>query len=596
VAENISMTDLRIALVSNATIELFKAPLAKSLDARGVRASIWVGGFGQCQQDVLNPASGLYTHDPGWVILHLDGADLFQELLNNPFDGTRESRRELALSRAGEAAAMAETLSARLPRATLLLNTAAIDPRNALVGMEYNSDYGLQDAVNIYNAELSALAHRLPNVVVVDIASLAAKIGFENWYDSRMWYLARSRWSSRALQALAERYTAAIFGRLGRIRKCVVVDLDNTLWGGLVGEDGFEGVRLGEQGVGLAYAEFQLELLNLYRKGVLLAICSKNNSDEALSIIRNHPSMRLREEHFAAMRINWDDKASNLRAMAEELNISLDSLIFLDDNPVERSWVRQAAPQVLVPDWPADPANYKNALLDLSERYLHKLGITSEDRRRGQVYQAQAERRKFGASAASLEDFYRGLAMRARIGVADSFSIPRVAQLTQKTNQFNLTTRRYTEAEIRAMAEDPNCAVWSLDLADRFGPNGIVGVLILRCESPHAWMIDTFLLSCRVMGRTVETAFLAAVSREIEAHRLVGEFRPTDRNAPVRELYPSLGFKPWRQDPEGSQFWHLDLTTAPLAIPEWFHIDIQPGNAAGSQRLPSPDASLAGTS
>lgn len=583
------MTNLQIALLSSSNIELLQSPLLKALDARGLRASLWVGGFGQYQQEVLNPTSGLYGHNPAFIVLNLDGADLFQELLNDPFKSSRDARRELALNRAGELAAIAEALSERLPRATVLVNTVAVDPRNSLVGLEYNSEYSLQEAVNTYNAELATLAHRFPSVVVVDLASLAAKIGFENWHDSRMWYLARSRWGTRALQALAERYSAAICAKLGRSRKCVVVDLDNTLWGGLAGEDGLEGVRLGEQGVGLAFAEFQLELLNLYREGILLAICSKNNSEDALAILRKHPSMRLREEHFAAMRINWDDKASNLRALAEELNIGLDSLVFLDDNPAERSWVRQTVPEILVPDWPVDPGDYKTALLELSARYFHKLSITAEDRERGRIYQVQAERKKLGASAASLEEFYRGLEMRARIGVADAYAIPRIAQLTQKTNQFNLTTRRYTEAEIRGFAEDANCAVWWLDLTDRFGPNGIVGVLILRRESPQVWKIDTFVLSCRVMGRTVENAFLATVSRELGALRFIGEFRPTAKNVPVRELYSHLGFQSLRQDSD-AQFWELDLLKVPLDTPGWFEIEVLSGNAPDLQTLPSPRA------
>jgi FkbH-like protein len=351
------------------------------------------------------------------------------------------------------------------------------------------------------------------------------------------------------------------------------------LWGGLAGEDGLEGVKLGEQGAGLAFAEFQGELLNLYRKGFLLALCSKNNPQDALAIIRDHPSMRLREEHFAAMQINWEDKATNIRAIAEELNIGLDSLIFLDDNPAERAWVKQSIPEVLVPDWPTDPSEYKTKLLELSDRYLHKLKLTAEDKKRGETYQAQAERKKLVESAGSLEDFYRGLEMKAKIGLADSFSIPRIAQLTQKTNQFNVTTRRYSEAEIRAFSEDSNHSVWWLDLDDRFGPNGIVGVLILKRDSKQTWRIDTFLLSCRVMGRTVENAFLATVSREIGAQRLIGEYRSTPKNTPVKELYRTLGFQAAEQTPE-AQFWEMDLAAGCLDVPAWFVIELRSGNPA----------------
>jgi FkbH-like protein len=583
------MTDLRIALLSSSTIELLQKPLVAALEERHLHSSIWIGGFGLYRQEILTPTSNLYRHDPSIIILNLDGADLFQELLENPFDLSSVSRRELAVRCAGDLASLLDTLAIQLPETTVLLNTVTIDSLNTLIGLEYNSGFGFQDVVNSYNAELAKLVDRLSNLVIVDVASLAARIGFENWRDSRMWYLARSRWSRKALYALADLYASAISGRLGRIQKCVVVDLDNTLWGGIVGEDGFERLLLGEEGIGRAYVEFQLELLNLYRKGVLLAICSKNNSDDALAVIRHHTAMRLREEHFAAVRINWEDKASNLRSLAEELNIGLDSLVFLDDNPAEREWVRQATPEVFVPDWPEDPGEYRTALLELSVRHFYKLAITAEDRQRGAVYQAQAERRKLATSATSLEEFYRSLQMRLRIGTADSFTIPRISQLTQKTNQFNLTTRRYTEAAVRALSHDPKYSIWWLDLTDRFGPSGIVGVLIMKQESADTWIIDTFLLSCRVMGRTVEDAFLAAVGRELGAVRLIGEYLPTEKNGPVRGLYPRLGFRLLRQNSDG-QLWELDLTNAPLPLQGWLEIQLIPvGAVAGPRVLDSHD-------
>ena len=567
------MTDIRVAMLSSCTIELLQRPFAASLEARGFHPSFWIGGFGQFRQDILNSESQLYRLHPAVIVLYVDGSDLFQEVLENPFAFSPDARRELALRCASDQAALVKTLAERLPQATVLLNTVAVDSLTTLVGLEYNSEFGLQDAVNAYNAELSVLVRGRQTAVVVDVAALAANIGFEKWRDSRMWYLARSRWSRQALHALAERYAATISGKLGRNRKCVVLDLDNTLWGGVVGEDGLEGLRLGEDGIGRAYVEFQLELLNLYRKGVLLAICSKNNPEDALGIIRRHPAMRLHEEHFAAMRINWEDKATNLRALAEELNIGLDSFVFLDDNPVERSWIRQNVPEVLVPDWPADPADYKTALLELASRHFCTLAITAEDRQRGEAYQAQAERRNLEASVSSVEDFYRTLQMRARIGTADVFTIPRIAQLTQKTNQFNLTTRRYTEAEIAIISQDADSAVWWLDLSDRFGPSGIVGVLILRRRSPDTWLIDTFLLSCRVMSRTAENAFLAVVAGELGAAKLIGEFRPTAKNPPVRDLYLRLGFQRLSQGPD-AEFWELDLANTSLKPPPWFEIDI----------------------
>ena len=565
------MTQLRVALLSSCTIEVLERPLAAALRERGFEPSFWISGFGQYRQDALDSASGLYQHEPNIVLLYLDAEDLFRQLLQNPFASVGDARRAEGRRAVADVTALVDTITSRLSKATVVVNTTALSPINALTGLEYNSEFGVQDAVAEYNAGLAAYAAARNDVVILDAAGLAASVGFSRWRDPRMWYLARLRLSKAAMEALASGYASVAAARLGKIKKCVAVDLDNTLWGGIVGEDGFDGIKLGEDGIGLAFAEFQEELLNLYRKGILLAICSKNNPDDALQVIRNHPGMRLREEHFAALRINWDDKASNLRSLAEELNIGLDAFVFIDDNPVERSWVRQSAPEVVVTEWPVDPVDYKSALLQIGTRYFPKLGITAEDRKRGEVYQAQAARRKLESSGATLEDFYRALEMRVRVGRADSFTIPRIAQLTQKTNQFNLTTRRYSEAEIRAASEDERTAVFWLDLNDRFGPSGLVGVLILKRDAPGEWNIDTFLLSCRVMGRTVENAFLAAAAREAGATRLVGEYAPTAKNAPVKDLYARLGFAHVRDDGE-RRVWRLD-DAGKLEIPPWFQVE-----------------------
>lgn len=572
------MSELRVALLASCTIEVFERPFAAALRQRGFAPSFWTSGFGQYQQDILDAGSGLYALDPNVVVLYLDGEDLFRELLRNPLAQLADARRAHAERTASHVGSLVETISSRLPKATVIVNTTAVPPLNALTGLEYNSEYGIQDAVNEYNRAVAAFATGRAGVAVIDAAGLASSMGFERWRDARMWYLARLRHSRQALESLAERYASTISARLGRVKKCIALDLDNTLWGGIIGEDGFEGIRLGEEGIGLAFAEFQEELLNLYRKGVLLALCSKNNPQDALQVIRDHPGMRLREEHFAAVRINWEDKASNLRALAEELNIGLDTFVFLDDNPVERTWVRQSAPEVLVPEWPADPVEYKTALLRLASEHFLKLGITAEDQKRGEIYQAQAARRKLESSGASLEEFYRALEMRVRIGRANPFTIPRIAQLTQKTNQFNLTTRRYTEAEIRAANDDTHTEVFWLELNDRFGPSGIVGVLILKEEVGGAWTVDTFLLSCRVMGRTVENAFLGAVVRELGVGRLHGEYLPTAKNAPVKDLYERLGFE--RVDAsDKNRLWKLDDASTRLEVPPWFEITIDPEDA-----------------
>lgn len=567
--------ELTIALLSTSNLRFFVDSLRQELRQWKWDAEIWPSEFNQYRQDIWNSASELYVRHPGVVILQLDGADLFMDVLRDPLSGTVDCA--VAAQRAADdLEANLVGLQERLPSATVILHTVYFAPVHALTGLEHHSAHTLSTISSLFNVHIGRLSRKHPNVLVHDTAALAARIGFQNWFDPRLWYLARCRLSQEAMKALAQSTASLLRAWKGQIRKCVVLDLDNTLWGGVVGEDGMEGIALGEEGIGLAFAEFQDELLNLTRKGIVLAICSKNNEEDALAVIRHHPSMRLKEDHFASLRINWRDKAANMRELASELNLGLESFVFIDDNPAERTLVRSELPEVLVPEWPRDPAFYKAALLDLATVHLMKVSITAEDSARTLMYRAEGERRTLlESSGGNLEDYYRSLKMTARVGLADSFTIPRIAQLTQKTNQFNLTTRRYSEADIRGLSEAPESLVLCLGLSDRFSDNGIVGVMILRRTSPRDWYIDTLLLSCRVIGRTVENAFVGFAARmlfERSADYLIGEYHRTRKNAVAANLYRDLGFQPMGEQ-AGITQWKLSLRERSVAIPEWIAVE-----------------------
>lgn len=568
---------IRIALLANCTIDLFPPYLTKACDVRHLQIEFWQTGYNQYRQAILDPVSDLYAFQPDFVLLYLSAEDLFTELLANPFGYGKEQKQLFVRSAISELVELTTCLADHLPKANLILNTITFPPLYTLTGLEYNTEYSLRDVINNYNHELDILAKESPSVLILDVEALVAWIGYAEWPDSRLWYLARARWSQKAMQLMASFYSASIASRLGLMKKCLVLDLDNTLWGGVIGEDGISGIKLGKEGIGLAFTEFQEELLNLNRKGILLAICSKNNPEDAIDAIRKHPSMCLKEEHFAAMRINWEDKATNISAIAEELNIGIESLVLVDDNPAERAWVSAALPEVFVPDWPTDPINYKRSLLELEVTDFYKTSLTQEDLLRAQLYRAQAKRKVLETTAKSLDDFYRSLEMQAIIRTATSFTIPRVAQLTQKTNQFNLTTRRYSESEIRTFVQDPTYLIYCLELKDRFGTNGVVGVLILRDLAAGEWIIDDFLLSCRVMGRTVENAFLGFASKAIRERggkKLIGEYLPTEKNKPVAQLFRALGFRPLKQLINDGELWELELDreTPPIEIPEWITV------------------------
>jgi FkbH-like protein len=362
-----------------------------------------------------------------------------------------------------------------------------------------------------------------------------------------------------------------------KIAKALVVDLDNTLWGGVIGADGMAGIQLGPEYPGAAYQEMQRALLDLHHRGILLAVCSKNNHDDAMEAIERHPGMLLKSSHFAAIRINWADKAQNLREIAAELKIGVDALAFLDDNPIECQLVRAELPDVFVIDMPREPMELARAVRVCP--VFERLSISAEDQQRGAYYQSQREREQAEQSISSREDFYRSLQQEAEISPLTTATLARVAQLTNKTNQFNLTTRRYNEQQITAMVANPGWNCFSIRVKDRFGDNGLVGVAIMHTQDAIC-EIDTFLLSCRVIGRTVETAFLSFLAHRAQAQgarQVQGWFLPTGKNAPARDFYSSHGFTVVKRNGEAT-LWRLDLSHEVPQCPQWVGLHIVDGD------------------
>jgi FkbH-like protein len=330
---------------------------------------------------------------------------------------------------------------------------------------------------------------------------------------------------------------------LGRMHKCLVLDLDGTLWGGIIGEDGIHGIALGPEADGRPYYELQQWLLALYERGIVLAINSRNNFADAMDVIRNHPHCLLRERHFAAVRINWQDKASNLVEIAQELNIGLDSLVFLDDDPVNRALVRQAAPAVYVVDLPKNPACFLPAVQQLD--VFDTLQLTREDLRKSQQYSEQAQRSRCREASGSLDEYLAALQTVLTVKAVGPETLARAAQLTQKTNQFNVTTRRYLEADLL----EQQAKGWRLYIGavkDRFGDSGWTALAIVE-PAEDTWRIDTFLLSCRIIGRGVEEAMLSCICRdaaEAGASCITGEFVASPKNQIAASFYASAGFQP----------------------------------------------------
>ncbi len=339
-------------------------------------------------------------------------------------------------------------------------------------------------------------------------------------------------------------------------KKCLVLDLDDTLWGGIIGEDGLEGIKLGPTPEGRPFLEFQKYILSLFNRGIILAINSKNNLEDALNVLRKHPYAVLKEKHFASIKINWDDKISNMKAIADEINIGLDSLVFFDDDKLNREMVSSALPEVKVVDLPDDPSLYLKTLMELND--FNSFHFSEEDKARGRMYADQRKRQELSQTATDITEYLKALNMKVTIEPASPFNIPRISQLTQKTNQFNMTTRRYSEEDIKKLSGNKNYLVFSVKVEDKFGDNGITGIAIVKKEEKK-WIIDSFLLSCRIIGRRVEETMLAYILEEAKKEKvktLIGEFISTKKNTPAKEFYHKNGFKPIEKK-GGVQWWEF---------------------------------------
>lgn len=567
---------LRIAVLRSYTVEAIEPVLKLRLRLEGFDAELFFGGYNQFMQEMLDESNAFYAFRPDVVLLMIRAEELMPDFIDSFGDQPSPHWAAQIESKAGEVSDLIGLVQSRMPVQFVVQNLTVPDP----------AYWGIYDAQNpggqtYLIAEFNrALAERLadrPAAFIWDFDTLVRRMGNGQIFDPKMWYYSKNPYKQAAYPDLVDDLLRYLLSILGRSKKCVVVDLDNTLWGGIVGEDGLEGIRLGHTYPGSCFREFQKRLLRLYHRGVILAINSKNNEADALEVIDSHPDMVLRRKHFSAIQINWRDKAENLRALANALNIGLDSMVMVDDNPVECEQIRQFLPECRVICLPEQPYLIPGVVDSLPG--LDNIRLTDEDKGKGAMYQAQIARGEAEQSYGNVEDFLESLELEVAIDAAVPYSVPRIAQLTQKTNQMNLTTRRYTEADINAMIGDPDKFVFSVSSTDRFGDNGIVGVVILEADRNEC-RVDTFLLSCRVIGRRIENAMMAFVAdfaKDNGARTLIGEFVPTAKNAPAMGMYEGFGFEPLDE----TRF-SADLERWTLSAPSHIRVVLDRGFAARS--------------
>jgi FkbH-like protein len=548
---------VRLAMIGSATMTHLQPSLRVAGLRRGLHVTIYENDYGQYLQELHDSSSALHRFKPDTVLIALDAyhltagvdASMSQAEADAAFDAMRE--RLLAIWK------LARGMGAKV------LHQAPLPVIPELIGgNEQRLPGSRAGMVTRLNAALRPMADAA-GVALVGLDARAAVDGLLGWHDAALWHRAKQEVSPAAAPIYGELVARLVAASLGRSAKCLVLDLDNTLWGGVIGDDGMDGIILGQgSALGEAFASVQEYAREQSRRGVILAVCSKNDEANAVEPFEKHPEMVLKRTDIACFIANWSDKAGNIRDIAKQLNIGLDSLVFLDDNPFERNLVRAELPMVSVPEVPEDPALVPRSLADAG--YFEALTITPEDLERGRLYQSNLARETLRASVTDMDSYLRDLQMQLVWSRFDSTGLARTTQLINKTNQFNLTTRRYSEDAVASVMNDADAFGLQLRLLDRFGDNGIIGIVIGRrmADDPHAVIVDTWLMSCRVLGRGVEAATLALVvmsAKALGARRLIGEYVPTKKNGMVREHFARLGFANLSEAPDGSTRWLLAL-------------------------------------
>jgi len=570
IAPHLHLTPFRLAILRSYAVEPLIPVLRAAACAHRIDLKVTAGGYNSYVQEILDTTNPVYREPNNAIFLSLQAADIVPELWDGYADLDSGDVNRIVARTQDDFTSWVRTLRASTA-AHIVLQTLEIPATSACGELDHQSPTSQAEALFRINQHIRSIAASTPGVHVLDYGALVARYGRENWHDPHKWAIINMPFRAERLTAVAEAWMRIVCPLAGRTAKVLVTDLDDTLWHGVVGEEGIDGIQAGKSHPGCAYRAVQRALLDCSRRGVLLAICSKNNRDDVLPVFDRHPDMVLRMEHFSADRMNWNPKPDNLREIAAELNLGMDSLVFLDDNPAERKRVRLECPEVTVIELPDDPMEYARLVRDCPQ--LQRLSVSGEDRDRKNLYQVQRQRAEMERQAQTVEDYYRQLAQEVELQPAASATLSRVAQLTQKTNQFNLTTRRYSEQEIKLLAEDPAVDVYAARVTDRFGDNGITAVMITR-TSEVACEIDTFLLSCRIISRTVETALLAHLVEQCRARgiRLLrGWFLPTAKNAPAADFYRTHGFTPGDGNGSGV-LWTLDVTSASIQCPPWIQL------------------------
>jgi FkbH-like protein len=543
----------RLAVLSNSTIDMTVPALVASALRHGIALEVIQPSYDQVAQEALTPESKVNSSKPDAVLFALDYRALPLKLsLGDP-----DASSATVQGTIGYLQSLRDGIHAN-SNAVCIFQTF-VPPVETLFGSLDRALPGtLRNLIGGINQQLADYVIGSGDVLL-DVAGLAETVGQAYWHNPQLWNMAKFAFSDEMIPLYADHVARTLAAIRGKSRKVLILDLDNTVWGGVIGDDGLEGIKIAQGDArGEAHLAVQRMALDLRQRGIVLAVSSKNTDEVARQPFEKHPEMLLKLDHIAVFQANWNDKATNIQAIADELSLGLDAMVFLDDNPVERGLVRQLLPQVAVPELPEDSAFYARTLA--AGGYFEAVAFAGEDLKRASFYQDNAKRASLQKQVGGVEAYLASLEMTIQFQPFDSTGRARIVQLINKSNQYNLTTRRYTDPEVVEAESDPEVFTLQVRLVDIFGDNGMISVVICRREEAKVWEVDTWLMSCRVLGRKVEHMVLREIlehARLAGIEKLVGVYRPTDRNKLVVDHYAKLGFTKVAEEESGLTRWEL---------------------------------------
>jgi FkbH-like protein len=572
---------LKVAILGDCATQQLVSMTRVLAQQAGIDAEIFEAGYDTVETEIFDPQSQLYAFAPEVVVLMNTTQALRLRYYGHPGD-----KASFASDTVDRLTGLWQAL--RQHTQALIIQSNFPLPFERLFGnYDHQVSGSLTDAVHVINRGLTERSRAQKNVAINDVEALASLIGRAAFFDDKLWILAKSPCALEYLPHLAQNTVDVMAASVGQGVKCVILDLDNTLWGGVIGDDGLEGIRLGHFGDGEGFHALQCFLKELRARGILLCVCSKNDHVNAIKPFREHPEMVLKEEDITVFVANWDNKAGNIETIKQTLNIGYDSMVFLDDNPFERNLVREKLPEVIVPELPEDPAEYVRAIAALN--LFETASFSALDRQRAEMYALEAKREGLKHSFTNVDDYLASLNMKMILGRFDAVNLPRIAQLIQRSNQFNLCTRRYNEAQCEALMRDhEDHYPLHVSLADKFGDHGLISVVVLRKDGLRLY-IDEYLMSCRVLQRGVEQTvmneiFTYARARGVEV--VEGSYLPTAKNAMVKEFYARFGFEKVAEDDKGNARWVLPVASYQARSTHITRVEVPPastGNGAARQ-------------